>query len=88
MSRFALEYKTTPDVRYDTDLNQRVEEWLAKQPGVTVLETYGGTDMTTQVSDNGFTIEADSVATAFRLAEEIERLVGSKVSVVDYDVEP
>lgn len=84
---FDLSYVTTAQARYETDVNDRVEAYLASADGVTVLARFGGTDLTSQASDNGFTIEVDNVATAFGLAEHLETIVGEKVATFFYDVD-
>lgn len=90
-TEYELQFKSSPNERYDTDLNDRVRMYL-DNAGVKVTEEFGGSNLTSSMddpdgSDNGWVIAVDGT-TARQLATEISILIGGRdVEVREYQGE-
>lgn len=82
MSEWQLEWQSPASERFGTDMNQRAQR-LIESRGFTILEDYGGTDLFSGQSDNGFVVECTG-PDAIVLGADLEREVGHTVHVTRY----
>ena len=87
MTNFELFYNSTPEERYNNDINTKVRQYLEQQQ-ITVVEEYGGTAWRNDVgvSDNGWVVETDEV-TARSLRCVLQKMLSRDVTLNEEDTE-
>lgn len=81
-----IHFSSSANERLDSDQNERVTAFLGAQ--TTVVEIYGGTDLTLDSddlkgADNGWVIETESMSRAVVLAHHVHLMVGHEVGVTE-----
>jgi hypothetical protein len=81
--RFDLEWQSSADERYTTNMNQRAAALV--QPPHVLIAVEGGSDG--EVADNNLIVESPSVVEAQRLAYAVQKEVGYYVRVTELHLE-